>query len=297
MIDVPADFATAAVNRAGRSGREWADALPALVEDLCVRWGLAVDGVALHGHLGLVVPVRRGAEPCALKVSWQDATTLHEGPALAAWGGRGTVLPLDHEPAAGALLLERLDFGRTLADIGADEAVTAAGHLLRRLSIPAPPGFACLPDLAAALPARLDRQWERLGRPFSRRLLDAAARLAAEYGPTAAGQLVNGDLHYENVLAGHREPWLVIDPKPLMGDPEYAVAPLIWRRFADMDGVAGIRSRLVGLAETAGLDPDRARAWTVVRTVDYWLWALGLGLTEDPRMCRAVAEALLPTLH
>ncbi|MFD8078299.1 aminoglycoside phosphotransferase family protein [Streptomyces sp. NPDC059718] len=297
MIDVPADFATAAVNRAGQSGKEWVDSLPALVESLCARWGLAVDGTPLHGHLGLVVPVRRGEEPCALKVSWQDATTLHEALALAAWDGQGSVLLLDHEPATGSLLLERLDAGRTLSDIDADEAVTAAGFLLRRLSVPSPQGFACLRDLAARLPARLNLQWEQLGRPFSRRLVDAAASLAAEYGPTTAGQLVNGDLHYENVLAGHREPWLAIDPKPLTGDPEYAVAPLLWRRFADMEGVAGIRTRLATLAEVADLDADRVRAWTLVRTVDYWLWALGIGLTEDPQMCRTVAGALFPTLR
>jgi streptomycin 6-kinase len=29
------------------------------------------------------------------------------------------------------------------------------------------------------------------------------------------------DLHAENVLAAQREPWLVIDPKPYVGDPTY----------------------------------------------------------------------------
>ncbi|MFE0629450.1 aminoglycoside phosphotransferase family protein [Streptomyces sp. NPDC058864] len=269
MIDVPADFAAAAVTRAGRSGKDWVDSLPALVESLCARWGLSVDGTPLHGHLGLVVPVRRGDEPCALKVSWQDATTLHEAAALAAWNGHGTVLLLDHEPAAGAMLLERLDASRTLSAIDIHKAVSAAGLLLRRLSVPAPQGFTSLRDVAAAHPGRLHLQWEQLGRPFPRRLIDAAAGLATEYGPATARHLVNGDLHYENVLAGAREPWLAIDPKPLTGDPEYAVAPLIWRRFPDMSGAAGIRGRLAALIETAELDGDRAEAWTLVRTVDY----------------------------
>ena len=35
----------------------------------------------------------------------------------------------------------------------------------------------------------------------------------------APGTLVHGDLHYANVLAADREPWLVIDPQPLSGDP------------------------------------------------------------------------------
>lgn len=38
---------------------------------------------------------------------------------------------------------------------------------------------------------------------------------------------------------------------------------------------------------TAGdLDPGRARRWLVARTVQYWAWALGAGLTEDPVRCR-----------
>ena len=39
--------------------------------------------------------------------------------------------------------------------------------------------------------------------------------------------LVNQDLHADNVLAAEREPWLVIDPKPLTGEREFAVAPIV----------------------------------------------------------------------
>ncbi len=31
------------------------------------------------------------------------------------------------------------------------------------------------------------------------------------------------DLHAGNVLAAEREPWLVIDPKPYVGDPAYDI--------------------------------------------------------------------------
>ncbi len=41
--------------------------------------------------------------------------------------------------------------------------------------------------------------------------------------PAAAERrvLLCTDLHAENVLAAEREPWLVIDPKPYVGDPTY----------------------------------------------------------------------------
>jgi streptomycin 6-kinase len=99
--------------------------------------------------------------------------------------------------------------------------------------------------------------------------------------------LVNQDLHYENVLAGEREDWLVIDPKPLRGDPEFAIAPLLWNRFESGPG------RFEQVVREAGLDRGLALDWTLFRVLEYWLWALDLGFTEDSGRCRALAEELL----
>ena len=56
---------------------------------------------------------------------------------------------------------------------------------------------------------------------------------------------MHGDLHYENVLAGEREPWLVIDPKPMSGDPHYEPAPMLWNRMEELAGDVrgGLRRR------------------------------------------------------
>jgi hypothetical protein len=37
---------------------------------------------------------------------------------------------------------------------------------------------------------------------------------------------------------------------------------------------------------------ERARDWVVWRTVDYWLWGLSAGLTEDPVRCARLVDAL-----
>ena len=39
--------------------------------------------------------------------------------------------------------------------------------------------------------------------------------------------LVNQDLHADNILSATREPWLVIDPKPLAGEREFGVAAIV----------------------------------------------------------------------
>ena len=55
--------------------------------------------------------------------------------------------------------------------------------------------------------------------------------------------MIHGDLHYENVLAADREPWLVIDPKPMAGDAHYEVAPLLWNRWDEMVASGDVAQR------------------------------------------------------
>lgn len=292
-IAVPPDFAAATALREGPAGRAWIEALPALIEELCQRWRLAPDGSSMHGGLGLVIPVRRAGELCALKVSWKDESNADEAAALAAWDGQGAVRLLASDPARGALLLERLDHQRSLNDVGIEEAVEVAGGLLRRLAIPAPSGFRSLGAVARDLSATLPGRWERCGRPMPRRWMEQARELAMRMGASSGALLVNYDLIYEDILRGTREPWLAVDPKVVSGDVEYGIAQLLWTRPEEIETHGGLERAFHQIVETAGCDPERARAWTLARCVDYWLWALSAGLTEDPARCEAIVRWLV----
>ncbi|HLK78506.1 MAG TPA: aminoglycoside phosphotransferase family protein [Streptosporangiaceae bacterium] len=290
---MPEGFAADTVTREGEAARTWLARLPELVGELCVRWGLRVTGDPMHGYMALVVPALRGDARCALKVSWIDDETVNEAAALALWNGGGAVRLLDADDTAGALLLEWLDPRRRLAEADLSVAVPVAGRLLRRLAVPVPAGWPGRPvpglrqwalDLAAELP----RRWRATGRPFPERRLDAAVEVAAALAPRAGGLLANRDMHYQNVLAGEREPWLVIDPKVMRGDAEFGLAPLLWRRLGEAGGPAGLRRRFDALVDEAGFDAELARGWTLLRAVDYQLWGLSLGLAEDPARCATV---------
>jgi streptomycin 6-kinase len=140
--------------------------------------------------------------------------TRDEPVALSTWHGDGAVLLLESD-ASGVMLLERLDSDRMLDDEPIDFAVETAGRLLRRLAVPAPAGLRrTMRGEASRSTEQLPATWDRLGRPLPRALLETAVDLCRTLGPKAGSLLVNDDLHYENVLAGTREPWLVIDPKP-----------------------------------------------------------------------------------
>jgi streptomycin 6-kinase len=77
--------------------------------------------------------------------------------------------------------------------------------------------------------------------------------------------LIHGDLHHHNILdAGDRH--LAIDPKPMLGEPEFDVPPFLWNPVDDGRAISGERTerRLAAFA-AAGLDEERMRAWSVIR--------------------------------
>ncbi len=104
---------------------------------------------------------------------------------------------------------------------------------------------------------------------------------------------VNGDLHSAQVLAGTREPWLTVDPVLLRGDIAYDLARVLWTRLDEMPDPTAITEHLDIVVDSAGLDRDRARDWVVFRAIDYWLWGLDAGLTEDPLRCHRLVTALV----
>jgi streptomycin 6-kinase len=106
-----ADLAAADFAAAGSpEGRAWMAALPSLLHDLARWWNLDAGGDQFwHGYSAVVVPVRRGSRPLALKLAWPPGQASGEADALTAWRARGIVELVAADVPRGALLLERLD--------------------------------------------------------------------------------------------------------------------------------------------------------------------------------------------
>ena len=289
-VTIPRSFLGHA--RRGADWADWLDRLPSLAGELLEEWQLTPDGDPTHGHTALVVPVRTaGGRPAVLKVAWPHWEAEHEHLALQHWHGNGTVQLLRADPRRFALLLERLH-PEDLGDVWDVEACEIVAGFYQRLHVPAPPQLVTLSscvrrwsDELAALPRDA---------PLPRRLVEQAVALGRDLASDDGtdGRLVHTDLHYANVLAGDREPWLVIDPKPLNGDPHYEVAPLLWNRWEELadpvgQGVRrGVRARFHAAVDAAGLDEDRARDWVVLRMLCNALWRL-----QDP----PGVQRLMPT--
>ncbi|MDQ0665034.1 streptomycin 6-kinase [Arthrobacter ulcerisalmonis] len=316
-VSIPPDLSARYAR--SREGRAWLDSLPGLLEDRLEQWRLEVDlapgSLPWNGHGGVVVPVRReDGSPAALKIAFPHDEAKVERHALALWGGRGAVAMLASDAESCAMLLERLDAGRSLADLDMEDAAQVWGGLVRQLGL-APDHraewqeFGHIAARAEQWSDDLPADWEPLGRPFPRWLLEAALEVCQTRGAvgrrSAHDLLVHTDLHFLNILArpgreAAGEPpapasYAAIDPQPMIGEPEFAVAPLLWNRLGDLPAAQagqGLLRRCHDFSTAAGLDPDVARQWGIAREVDNALWYAARGHLGDLSRSLWVASTL-----
>ncbi len=278
----------------GPSARSaWMATLPQVVHDLARRWSLALDRpFQPGGSASWVAPARNTAgERLVLKVGWRHYEAFHEADGLRAWDGDGAVwlhdaLVVDE---TSALLLEPCEPGTPLSQAvpTADQDAVVAG-LLRRLWIEPPAGhpFRALQSMcdcwadafeekygAADRGRQLDRGLARAGIELFRGLPATSERLV----------LLCTDLHPENVLAARREPWLVIDPKPYVGDPTYDALQHMLNFPARLRADATRFARR--MADLLDLDAERLRQWLFARCVQE---------SVDRPYLRSVATSLAP---
>jgi len=272
----------------------WIADLPGIVAQLAERWSLHVgEPFQPGGFCSWTAPVAtlagseaadRGGmaagDELVLKVGFpfDSGEQRDEAAALRIWDGDGAIRVYGsvETPTATALLLERCVPGSRLRDVLPEPARdVVVADMLRRLwarasAAPADSGWPFRPltemcdpwadrfwrDYAAADPAlRLDPGVARDGITLFRELPRTADRTV----------LLCTDLHSENILAARRAPWLVIDPKPYLGDPAYDLLQHMINCDDRLDAdPAGLCDRM---AKLAGVDPGRARLWLFARAV------------------------------
>jgi streptomycin 6-kinase len=239
-----------------------------LAAECAEAWSLELDAPFAGPHASYAAPaVLPDGTEAVLKVGTPHRESEREADALALWGGDGAVRLLAQDAGRGALLLERCWPGTPLSHLPLDDALDVFVELLPRLWVPAGPPFRPLADEAAWWASSLAASWAEGGQPFERRLLDAAlAALGVLPGSQGEQVLLHQDLHGNNVLSAEREPWLAIDPKPLAGEREFAVAPIVRSRELGHSARA-VTHRLDRLTSELGLDRERARLWSLAQTV------------------------------
>ncbi|MFE1171378.1 aminoglycoside phosphotransferase family protein [Streptomyces sp. NPDC058773] len=292
VIDIPEELVATQIKINGAAGRDFIAALPERAAEFLDRWELRPAGPSLCGMAALVLPVERAdGTPAALKMQLLDEESAGEPVALRVWGGDGVVRLLDHDADTNTLLLERLDEKRHLSTLDDSRAaVRIIAELLARLTgVPAPAGMRQLGDIAQSMLDSVPAAVRKVADPAGRAVLKSCAAAVREVVGDPGDRLLHWDLHYDNILAGEREPWLAIDPKPLAGDPGFELMPAL----ADFFDPPEVRYRFDLMTEVLGLDRERAAAWTLGRALQNLLWNIEDGEDELDQDQLTIARMLL----
>jgi len=277
-LTIPA-YLQSATDAGGPDHAQWLAELPAHVDRLAHRWNLTLqEPFEPGGSCSWVAPgTDQKGRQRVVKVTRVHTEARHEVDGLAALAGQGAVEIYDVEHLTGsnggadttAMLLERCLPGAELRTRPEREQHTVITTLLKQvwdINLPADHPFRPLTDMVdewadqaeadlATHPDRLDPGLAHEGLQLFRRLVRDAPD----------SRLLCTDLHAGNVLSSQREPWLLIDPKPYVGDPHYDVIQhlLNCERSINTDPIGLIRQ----VAAMTDLDADRVRHWLFARCV------------------------------
>ncbi|HEY8655551.1 MAG TPA: aminoglycoside phosphotransferase family protein [Candidatus Limnocylindria bacterium] len=267
------------------------------------QWGVTLGEPYADTHPGNLVYrcALRDGTPAVIKSEPDRGTEDEFLPGLEAlllYGGHGMVRVLQFDRAERTVVLERVDPGKTLWQVAIGRALEAAATVMLQVRT-APPAGHAFPDVRAyhrAWPNHL-RLYGGTG-PIDADLFEIGERTFLELCRTSAASVVlHGDLHYGNILSSHREAWLAIDPKGVIGEPCYEVGDLFRNRIDELhespDPVRAMRWRVEALAALTGFDRERIRLWALAQAVLSEIWTAddpSRGADVDLRAARLLHE-------
>ncbi|HEX2772458.1 MAG TPA: aminoglycoside phosphotransferase family protein [Micromonosporaceae bacterium] len=300
-VTVPDDLRETVQRWFGEPGRQWLAELPVTAAALAERWELWLGAPYTGGTHSLVLRATTAeGTPVVLKVPFRDDENYAEAATLRCYDGDGAVRLLAYDEPTGALLLERAEPGSSLSrHPNRSAAIAIACGLLRRLRRPAPPGgdFPSAVVLARRWSAELPARQRRYRLPGAGAAVAEAAEIAADYAERSDGLplLVNRDAHLGNVVRAQRGRWLLIDPKPVVGEAAFEGAHPVLQTVAGMAAAGEVDAATMARAITQwsiglGVDPARVRGWALVRAVDNALWSAAVG--TSPAVDLALIRAL-----
>ena len=262
---VPSNIRDAVNARWPDSGPRWCIRVGEELRELCARYEARPIAV-MQARYGFVIKVGTASSPLVLKAT-PDPDGLQQARAAVALAELG-VAPMIHETMVTDTgtwtVMDCVVPGTPWADLPTSTAlIDALGATLAALR-ETPPPAAGMPLIHDWLRGRLEDDaltelapGRDIAPPSERR---EALSVLAQLGADGTGGLCHGDLSTRNVLREKSGRLVLVDPRGFGGDIAYDVAVAALK--ATSRGAP--RSVASHLAGSAGVDPDRVRAWMIV---------------------------------
>ncbi len=200
--------------------KKWLNDLPHVIKELSEKWHLTVEKPFENLSYNYVAPCKfSDRKEAILKIAppLDNPEIFNEAKYLQIQNGKGAVKVLRFDENFRALLLEKLYPGKHLKQIfSRDESQTVeiAVGLIKKLhrKPPAETEFILLEEW-------FENFFERAkNTEFPNSYLKKTEEIFYNFNKSSQKFLLHGDFHHENILSAEREPFLMIDPKGVIGE-------------------------------------------------------------------------------
>ncbi|SMO79369.1 aminoglycoside phosphotransferase family protein [Fodinibius sediminis] len=280
MAEFPSGFKQRVLELHGSNGQRWFDQLPSLIRSIEKSWNIQVSTYlpSLTYNYVALAETNEGNKT-VLKIGVPcDALDL-EARSLQFFGGNGAARLLKYSTERGAMLIERIEPGYSITQLDEKQAVKAFSFVIKEIhrSPDSSYNFPTLQDWGTGFD-QLRAQFDGKSGPLPPDLMDNGEAIYKDLIESMASPvLLHGDLHHENILAGRRKPWLAIDPKGVIGEPEYEAGAFLRNPLSKLvyeDNLAGlIKNRIDMISEMTGYDKDRMAQWGFAQAVLSAIWS------------------------
>lgn len=294
-IQLSNSFKNRIINTHGEQSNEWLDKLPNIISETEARFNIQIIKPLDHLSYNYTMQAtQRNGQELIVKFCFPSSEVSNEIDALRFMAGDGIVELIDHDSEAGVILLEKLEPGEMLSTLSDDIAATRiAAQVMQKLWKPIVDqnGFPTSVDWFTRLNRPID-----LPSNFKVNLIDKAKTIASElHKDLQTPVLLHGDLHHFNILSSQRQPWLAIDPKGVIGEPEYEVGAFLRnpnpKIATQMQTKKVLEQRVDIFSEVLGFDRHKIIGWAFSQAVLAAVWGVDAN-SDDWEIFAACALAL-----
>lgn len=272
-MNLPPDFLRNIRNAFPGQGEQWLLDLPSLLNEATCKWDLTIGEPMLLSYNYVCAAKRADGTDVVLKIGVPNREFISELTALRHFNGDGAVRVLEADAEKYMFVLERLKPGEMLVSLEDDEKRTEiAAEIMLKMWRPAPQGLPLiqLSEWFGQLSELRPRFWGGTG-PFPKKLVERVESLLPElFAHSNPPCLIHGDFHHFNILSSERG-WLLIDPKGVIGPPEYDCGPLLTNPIPDLpfkpEAARLTERRIAILSERLGFPRESIRDWGICHSL------------------------------
>ena len=295
-MNLPPEFISTIQNTYREEGHAFLKALPELIAEASVRWGLTDVQPAPTLSYNFVAfaasttPQTIGGfaqRNVVLKMGVPNNEMRSEMAALRLFNGEGACRLLEYDEEKCWMLLERLNPGVMLAAMEDDEEATRiAAEVMKRIWRGLDTfvldhhenKFIQLTDWFLGGFERMRKRFNGGVGPLDKKLVERVESsvkdfFAENHNPV----LMHGDFHHFNILSSERG-WLIIDPKGVIGPAGYEIGPLMmnpWGSISDGSRLkVQIKKRIDILHQHLGFERERIREWSLAHAILSAWWGI-----------------------